>query len=131
MQIILALTQTTLHHVFIVKREKYGKHLTFLFAKTYTYTFTVISNLQFRALFMLCDHYMGVKLTTFRIDSTFKTITVIFIASSVCMMVLKAVKCTVAVPVGVLLDNDDDIFLFPTRFKTKVSNNLFQQLKYN
>lgn len=129
MHIILAACQNVLHHIFIEKRHKYGKFVSFLFAKSYTYVFTVISNLQWRGMWILFDHYLGVT-ANYKTDDTYKSILIVCGCSILCLMVLRGLKNGLSIPLAVGVDLGDTVFLFPTRFNTSVSNKFIKNTVY-
>lgn len=123
--IVLALGQDVFHHVVVEKKSR--NPILRLFAlvlmKFYIITFNVISNMVWRAGFILFDRYCGLQSS--------ETGNAIWEGSSsaiwftiVCTMVLfclKGLKNTMSPPFSIALDSKDEIFLFSTRYIYKVS----------
>lgn len=96
-----------------------------LMLRFYTYGFALISIMYWRGIWGIHDYYLDAKYREFGTliydERTYLSF-IVFGVSLAVLFCLKNVRNILAAPLVVVLDNESATFMFPTRFRVKVSD---------
>uniref|UniRef100_V5GWX0 Uncharacterized protein n=1 Tax=Anoplophora glabripennis TaxID=217634 RepID=V5GWX0_ANOGL len=122
--IVLALGQDVFHYVVVEKKSKHPvlRLFAWFLMKFYITTFNVISNMIWRAGWILFDRYCGLQNSKFGSAMSEGSSSAIWftIVCTLILFCLKGLKNTMSPPFSIALDSKDEVFLFSTRYIYKM-----------
>lgn len=106
------------------RESKESNFYTKLTLRVYTYSFSWVSIMNWRAMWGVLDTYLNLAYTENFVVIYSDSIFILFIITGMCFFILTLIKCirnNIAAPFVVALDREEITFNFPTRFRVQVN----------